>query len=247
MDRDRQTVLIVDPDPSVLSLLGSPLESCEVVVLQVFSGRDALSILQRETFSLVMLETDLPDMSGFQLVQAIYELHPHQSCLFYTGAHPENYLDESASVGAVGLFSKTETPQRLIGQLLMAIKHGHGVQKLQRQHTAMSRKLEKLKPLERMVGRYAERWQVSEEEARRVITEFARSQRLLLSQLATISETRNVELQAARQELERLRKSIEDRLRNSEPGVLARLDNFFAERRVDPPAARRRIATTPST
>lgn len=250
MDCPDQNVLLVDPDPNVLALLRSALESCQVATEQVSCGRDALARLHEERFCLVILEMDLPDMSGFQLAHTIQDRHPHQTIGFFSSWNCVPQLDDFPSLKSMQFFSKSEVPQLLLVQILMSIRHGHSVRELQRQHTAMEQKLSAVRIVERMVGRYAERWRVDPERARRIITDYCRSQRLSVQILAGISETRNTQVQeaeaeferireriqeTAKKQLERVREDINKRLKDDEPGVLFRLDQYYK----DPPASRK--------
>lgn len=59
-------------------------------------AHEALSWLEKETADLVLLDAELPDMSGLELAQALRAKYPHLALLFVT-AHPQYALDAYAA------------------------------------------------------------------------------------------------------------------------------------------------------
>jgi len=67
----RGTVLVVDDDPSVRRCLGEFLEAEGYKVLSAPNGRAALGILEEETPDLLLVDVEMPVMSGSRLVEAL--------------------------------------------------------------------------------------------------------------------------------------------------------------------------------
>lgn len=242
MTNNDLSILIVDTDPTIMEGLGIRLQECGVSVAFASSGHEALQALEKREVSLVMSEIELADMSGLKLVCNIHEKNEHQGCVFYTAADLDGFLELSTEVHAIGIFHKSQPLETLVMQLVMHAQHESGVHKLLERNTLMSRRLAAVQPLERMIGRYAERWKTTEGEARKVITLFARSQRLPMAELARISEQYSAQVQATRDDIDTYRQAKEDQLQSSEPGMLTNLDVFHDQHIIDPAAARRAIA-----
>lgn len=233
MANDTPTILLVDAYPTLFRPYeeSSSVDAFEISRAQ--DGQHALDLLASNTYSLIVLDQDLPDIPGVALLRLIVERYPHQHCIFY--ASSDVPLDDLClRAASVTLFSKAKNPARLWNYLMDIAPIAHSCMQLRRSNQRMTRKLERLMPLERMIGRYAERWHVSYEAARAAITSFARHLQVSLEDLSLLAEQRQVEVNAARQELERFRQAVEDRLKESEPGVLLQLEEFCISRLKNP-------------
>ena len=70
---NRPRLLIIEDEPSIVSVLQSGLEDSFQIQVSV-TGRDALKLLSRQPPEIVLLDLGLPDMDGKQLIQAIREI-----------------------------------------------------------------------------------------------------------------------------------------------------------------------------
>ncbi len=84
---EQKTILIVDDENMMREAVASYLEKQGYHVLQAETGTQALSLLEKETVSFVILDLMLPDISGeenlFQNTQAVPDSHYH--------AHSQNH------------------------------------------------------------------------------------------------------------------------------------------------------------
>lgn len=80
-------VLLVDDDPLVLDLFGPRLQSEGYQVFCAACGNDALSIFERESIHLAILDCSLPDLSGEAVYHQMRAADPHLPVIFVTG-HP---------------------------------------------------------------------------------------------------------------------------------------------------------------
>ena len=69
-------VLIIDNEASICELLLDSLTSQSYACNIVSSAQDALDILNRQVFNLVLVGANLPDISGPDLLRKIRTLHP---------------------------------------------------------------------------------------------------------------------------------------------------------------------------
>jgi two-component system, OmpR family, response regulator len=77
-------LVIADPDRSTRNLLTGPLRGAGFVVDAVQTGRGALRRVEDSRPDLVMLEVDLPDVSGFTVAQHVVREHLHVAIMFVT-------------------------------------------------------------------------------------------------------------------------------------------------------------------
>jgi signal transduction histidine kinase/DNA-binding response OmpR family regulator len=67
----RQTVLLVDDNPSASDLLAGQLADSGLNVLRAYSGEETVESVRRNLPDLIVLDLTLPGMSGFEVVQAL--------------------------------------------------------------------------------------------------------------------------------------------------------------------------------
>jgi CheY-like chemotaxis protein len=65
------TVLIVDDDPKAVELTAVRMLSLASAVLRAYGGRDAIDIARRELPDLIVLDLMMPDVNGFDVVEAL--------------------------------------------------------------------------------------------------------------------------------------------------------------------------------
>jgi hypothetical protein len=67
----RLRILVVDDEPAILRFLRVSLESRGYAVATAPNGRTALDLIRRDTTDLVVLDLNLPDMDGLDVVRQI--------------------------------------------------------------------------------------------------------------------------------------------------------------------------------
>lgn len=67
-------ILIVEDETSINELIKRTLEMTGHKSFQAYSGREALKITEKEAVDLVLLDINLPDVSGFELLRQMPEL-----------------------------------------------------------------------------------------------------------------------------------------------------------------------------
>ncbi|MDH5394732.1 MAG: PAS domain S-box protein [Gammaproteobacteria bacterium] len=82
-----ETILVVDDELSIVELTKTILSSHGYKVISANSGREALSILEKENIDLVLSDVIMPDMDGYELAHIIQHKFPHikiQLCSGYS-------------------------------------------------------------------------------------------------------------------------------------------------------------------
>jgi DNA-binding NtrC family response regulator len=80
-------VLIVDDDEEVRNMLSSILEGEGYLVEAVENGKKAISICEKTPFDVALLDIDLPDIKGTELLRMLKEIQPRMVKIIITG-HP---------------------------------------------------------------------------------------------------------------------------------------------------------------
>ena len=114
---DARRVLVVDDDAEVRGLLTSILTQRNMVVDQAADGREALDVLSKNKYVVVLLDLMMPNIDGFQVLQALDATRVQPVVLIVTGAE-RSQLGELDSRRIHGIVRKPFDPQEL-GELVV--------------------------------------------------------------------------------------------------------------------------------
>ena len=107
MSKHAARLLLVDDDPSLLKLLGMRLSSEGFLVTTAASGPEALKLLNRETFDLVISDLRMDEMDGMALFTEIQRLKPGMPVIILT-AHGS--IPDAVAATRQGVFSFLTKP-----------------------------------------------------------------------------------------------------------------------------------------
>jgi two-component system chemotaxis response regulator CheY len=112
-------ILVVEDSYSMRAFVRSALESDpalgEVEVVEAASGFDALRMLPRGPYDLVITDINMPDINGLELVQFIKksEMHKSTPVLLISTQSSERDRERGLSLGADAYLTKPFTPELL--------------------------------------------------------------------------------------------------------------------------------------
>lgn len=126
-------LLIVDDEPDMLQLLKRSLEpdlNCRVTTSP--SGEDALQVLSRKRYDLVLADIKMTGMDGLTLLQTIKHDHPLQTVVMMTAYGHINMAIEAMRKGAHDFITKPFEHDTLVLRLEKALERSHLIQENQR-------------------------------------------------------------------------------------------------------------------
>lgn len=105
-------VLVVDDDEALLEITASQLKKFGYDVVLQRSGFGVLSALREEKSDLVLLDVNMPGLSGEAVADLLRSRHPARSfkCLFYSSNDEDTLRDAARRYGFDGYISKGESP-----------------------------------------------------------------------------------------------------------------------------------------
>lgn len=105
---DHATILIADDDPLFLMMLEQFLKTHQYNVVKAASGQEALSVFDQEKPDAVLLDGDLPDMSGIEVCQSIKGSPEGRSTpvIMVTAMSDEDFIDQSFKSGSSDYITK---------------------------------------------------------------------------------------------------------------------------------------------
>ena len=106
-------VLVVDDEPVVVNSIRKTLARKSYRVEEAFSGQEALSLIAKGAYDLVLLDMRLPDANGLELISDIRKRRPNQRVVIVTGYASIDTAVEAIKRGASDYMAKPFTPNEL--------------------------------------------------------------------------------------------------------------------------------------
>lgn len=109
-------ILLVDDDRNLVTTLSHGLRKAMVKAISVaisLSGTEALSMLATQRFDVVISDLNMPDVSGFELLNKIRQEHREMILVLIT-AYGTDALEEEAHRLGIGYITKPFGPSLLV-------------------------------------------------------------------------------------------------------------------------------------
>jgi two-component system sensor histidine kinase/response regulator len=111
-------ILIVDDAPANLVAYRAALESLGREIVTATSGNEALTLLDRRHFSLLLIDVRMPGLDGFETVELLRDqLHKLTPVIFITGESDPAAMRRAYEFGAVDYLVKPVPPEILRGKV----------------------------------------------------------------------------------------------------------------------------------
>ncbi len=117
-------VLLIEDDPSIARLLRATLEAGEIGVAHADTGTKGLEALSGPLPDMILLDLQLPDMHGFEVLQRVRQLPDPPPTVVITG---ESTVDTAVSAmreGAIDFIGKPFRPARVLKVVTEALDSG---------------------------------------------------------------------------------------------------------------------------
>jgi DNA-binding response OmpR family regulator len=119
MPEEPKKILIVEDDQFIRELYERQLKLAGFNVESTFSGKSALELLDKNFYDLLMLDLNVPDVSGFQILRHLKKEHPKpMDVLVVSNVSDDKMIDEAMNLGAQGFIIKsTYTPSQVVKEV----------------------------------------------------------------------------------------------------------------------------------
>jgi len=114
---DKLRVLVVDDEKIVCGLVQDMLNALGIEAVQAYSGREALELISKEDFNLVILDLVMPEMNGREVFYRLRETHRKIPVVISSGYTDETIVRRLLSDGAVAFLKKPYVLEDLEGVL----------------------------------------------------------------------------------------------------------------------------------
>jgi CheY-like chemotaxis protein len=102
-----QHILIVDDESQDVALFRRILERGGYSVTGCNSGRVAIRAIKETVFDLVILDLNIPDMDGFEVLKAVRHVVPRPRVLVVSGFMQGQFLATARLLGAAAVLDKS--------------------------------------------------------------------------------------------------------------------------------------------
>jgi DNA-binding NtrC family response regulator len=103
---ERNRILVVDDEESLRTVLCGELSSEGFDVKSAGDGDEAIAVLNKEAFDLVLLDIKMPRVTGFDVLKHVKEKRPATKVVMLTGFADLKNAIESKKLGAEDFVSK---------------------------------------------------------------------------------------------------------------------------------------------
>lgn len=107
-------VLVVDDSPESLGMLNVALNSEGYTALVALSGQQALSIAEKVSPDVVLLDALMPEMDGFETCRHLKAMLPYTPIIFMTGLTDVEHVVKGIEAGGVDYVTKPISPDEVI-------------------------------------------------------------------------------------------------------------------------------------
>jgi two-component system alkaline phosphatase synthesis response regulator PhoP len=121
MAMPRRRILVVDDDPSLVSMLRILLEYSGYDVQTAVNGREALRLTETTSFDLILLDLEMPVMNGREFFGAYRTRNQDTPIVIFSAYEPEA---ARVALGAQGSMAKPFDPSDLVRQLETLLQGG---------------------------------------------------------------------------------------------------------------------------
>ncbi len=99
-------IRVVDDEPMMLDLLKKALTHKGHEVLTAESGRKAIQLFRQDRPDVTILDLNLPDINGIEVLREIRSVDPHAPVIILTGAGTEDLEQQARALGVTDILKK---------------------------------------------------------------------------------------------------------------------------------------------
>ncbi len=146
---DPRKVLVVDDDPSILTMTEDLLTEAGFEVGKCASGREALDRLQAQEWDVVLTDLQMPGVDGLELLAAVREQSPDTPVIIMTAFGTIQSAVDAMRAGALDFVTK---PFRA-GELLISLERAFERRALEQENRALRRAVARSSAFGELVGK----------------------------------------------------------------------------------------------
>jgi two-component system, OmpR family, KDP operon response regulator KdpE len=111
------SILVVDDEPSLRKVIRASLAAGGYIVEEVGTGSEAVGLLQRRSFDLVLLDINMPGLNGLDACRKIRSIAPHTGIVMVTVRDAEEDKVRALEAGADDYVTKPFRFRELVARI----------------------------------------------------------------------------------------------------------------------------------
>jgi len=143
----KPTILVVDDDPGARQSLEVILED-DCRVLSVESGPEAMKVLQGESVDLVLLDVNMPDMDGLEVLRRIREQEEEVDVIMVSALNLARKAVDAIRLGAYDYITKPYEPEDILSSVHRVLSK----QKLHKELDFLRREVEAVRGFDQIIS-----------------------------------------------------------------------------------------------
>lgn len=121
MSKVAARILIVDDEPAVRTTLSAMLKRRGYAVTEAASGEEALDLIEQHSFDLLLLDLQMPGISGMNVAQQAHQLQLDTSILILTGHGSLETALDGIRLGVFDYLLKSSNPEYILERIAAAL------------------------------------------------------------------------------------------------------------------------------
>lgn len=117
----QKIALIIEDNPDNMELISVILQANNIAVIQMFNGLDGVQAANELTFDFILLDIQLPDITGFEVIKLIRAAGVTQPVIAVTSYAMSGDRQILMNSGCDGYIEKPIDPSIIISQILTII------------------------------------------------------------------------------------------------------------------------------
>lgn len=126
----KDRILVVDDDIKILNMVRTYLLETNYSVTTSLYSREAIKLLQKNVFDVIVVDNVMPEISGIELVQHVFETYKNIEIVVMTGVPDEATIDEFRKLGITYFIFKPFHEKQFIYTVYAAFHHIRMIQSL---------------------------------------------------------------------------------------------------------------------
>jgi PAS domain S-box-containing protein len=118
------TIIVIEDEPGIrATLCGILIEDTGYKVIELEKGADALEMIRKSHFDVVIADIRLPDLSGLEILELAKEINPDAAVIMMTGYASVETAVDAVNQGAYAYLVKPVNPDEMKTTITNALKH----------------------------------------------------------------------------------------------------------------------------
>jgi len=114
-------ILLVDDEPVNHLLIRQILEQAKLTICSAANGEEALSLLEKSNFRLMITDLHMPGFNGLELSRKAMAIAPDMPVILISGALTPDISWLAAEVGIAKVLAKPFRPDEILGAVLAVV------------------------------------------------------------------------------------------------------------------------------